>query len=469
MAAIAIELNDAGIVVAGEEGFLTAPSPGFALLEGSDLLVGDAARLSARLKPRRVNHRFWDQLTVDALPRPFPRSLGHADLVHAHLSAIWNALERQSADGGKAASVLLAVPGGYSSRQLGLLLGIARACEIPVTGMVDAAVAAVSLGARGKRVLHLDVTLHRVVWTEVESEGELIRGRVEVVDTVGLISLWDSWMRRIADLFVRETRFDPFHQGTSEQLLYDRLPQWLAEIGRRGRTIATLTSGGSERSVELGLENLNSASQAQLEPAIELGRSLAGSGEATSILVTDRVAGIPGLTSKLSSIAEDGLEVLSEGAAARGALLQRQHIDAPGSELTFVSRLPVATGLVAGEGTLAAPVVVPAREPRECLPTHLLYGGVAHLITEVPLRLGLAVAGESRGIELTGSTAGISRNHCSVYRSRGSVVVEDHSTYGTFVNGRQIKGTAEVAIGDRLRLGSPGQELLLIEVRREDG
>lgn len=469
MVAIAIELNDAGIVVAGDEGLLTPPSPGFALLESADLMVGDAARSSARLKPRRVNHRFWDRLTVDALPRPFPRSLSHADLVHAHLSAIWKARQRRTAAGAEAASVLLAVPGSYSSQQLGLLLGIARACDIPVTGMVDAAVAAVSLGARRERVLHLDVTLHRMVWTEVERERELIRRRVEVVDTVGLISLWDSWMRRIADLFVRETRFDPFHQGTSEQKLYDRLPQWLAEIAKHRSTIATLESGGRERSIELGLENLTSASQVQLEPVIELGRSLAGSGEATTILVTDRVAGIPGLIARLSSMVENGLEVLPQGAACSGALLQQRHIDAPGSELAFMTRLPVATDLSAGQGASATPVVRPASEPPTSVPTHLLCGGVAHLITEVPLRLGLAVAGESRGIELTGSTAGISRHHCSVYRRRGSVVVEDHSTYGTFVNDRRVEGTAEVGVGDRLRLGSPGQELLLIEVRRDDG
>lgn len=469
MTAIAIELNDAGIVAAGEGSLLTTPSPGFALLDGSDLVVGNEAWVSARLKPRRINHRFWDLLSTDSLPRPFPRSLSYADVVHAHLSAVWKAIEGESADGGEAVSVLLAVPGWYSSQQLGLLLGVARACEIPVTGMVDAAVAAAAQRGAAKRVLHLDVALHRMTWTEIENQGELVRRRVEVVDSVGLVSLWDSWARMVADLFVRETRFDPFHHGSSEQALYDQLPQWLSLIVHHGNDIATLESGGTQRSVELSLEKVESVSRAKLEPVIELGRSLASTGEPATILVTDRVAGLPGLITKLSSIAENGLEVLPHGAAARGALSHRERIEAPGTELTFVARLPSAAELGAVEVAPPIPAVMPANDPPQRQPTHLLYGGVAHPITEDPFWLGLTTPVDGRGIELMGATAGISRTHCSLYKKKGLVVIEDHSTYGTYLNGRQIKGTAEVALGDRLRLGSPGQELLLIEVKQEDG
>jgi hypothetical protein len=469
VAAIAIELNDAGVVAASDGDRLTTPSPGFALLDGSDLVVGNQARVSARLKPRRINHRFWDLLSTDSLPRPFPRSLSHADVVHAHLSAVWEAIGRESEFGAETASVLLAVPGWYSSQQLGLLLGVARACEIPVTGMVDAAVAAASRRGTAERVLHLDVTLHRMAWTEIENQDELVRRRVEVVDSVGLISLWDSWARVIADQFVRETRFDPFHHGSSEQALYDQLPQWLSSIGQHGHEVAKLESGERERAIELSLENLESVSRARLEPVVELGRALANTGEPATILVTDRIAGLPGLIAKLSSVAENGLEVLSSGAAAKGALSHREIIEAPGSELTFVVRLPSALEPAAGEAVLPAPAVVSATDPRSSPPTHVLYNGVAHAITKDPLFLGLTVPEDGRGIELTGATAGISRSHCSLYRRKGLVVIEDHSTYGTYLNGRKIKGTTEVGCGDRLRLGSPGQELLLIEVKQEDG
>lgn len=469
MAAIAIELNDAGIVAADDGGLLTTPSPGFTLLDGSDLVVGNEARASARLKPRWINHRFWDLLSTESLPRPFPRSLSHADIVHAHLSAVWTAIGRESDLSAETASVLLAVPGWYSSQQLGLLLGVARACEIAVTGMVDAAVAAAGQRGAAKRFLHLDVSLHRLAWTEIENQDELIRRRVEVVESVGLVSLWDSWARMIADLFVRETRFDPFHHGSSEQALYDQLPLWLSSISQSGYHTATLESGGTERSIELSLERLESVSKAKLESVIELGRSLASTGEPATLLVTDRIAGLPGLMGGLSSIAENGLEVLPCGSAAKGALRHRQHIESPGSELTLRARLPSASGLAALEVAPSAPMVVSANAPPRRQPTHLLYGVVAHPITEEPLCLGVTPPENGRRVELEGATAGISRFHCSVYSEKGVVVVADHSTYGTYLNGRQIKTVTEVAVGDRLRLGSPGQELLLIEVEQENG
>ena len=74
---------------------------------------------------------------------------------------------------------MLAVPGFYSSRQLGLLLGIGRSCGVPIAGMVDSAVVS-SVGlTEVERALHLDVLLQRVVLTELGQAGSLARQRVE--------------------------------------------------------------------------------------------------------------------------------------------------------------------------------------------------------------------------------------------------------------------------------------------------
>ena len=141
MTTVAIELNDAGILAADAERVLVEPSPGFALLEGKQLRVGAEALERSRLKPRWVHNRYWDQLDSSPMPKPFPRDLSLADVAHTHLTNLWDRL-LQELGSGASPSVLLAVPGSFSVSQLGLILGIARACEIPVTGMVDAAVAA---------------------------------------------------------------------------------------------------------------------------------------------------------------------------------------------------------------------------------------------------------------------------------------------------------------------------------------
>ena len=83
--------------------------------------------------------------------------------------------------------------------------------------------------------------------------------------------------------------------------------------------------------------------------------------------------------------------------------------------------------------------------------------------------LGIAVDSEPRGVRVEGNTAGISRRHCSVRRDGENVVVEDHSTYGTLLNGERVDGRAGLRAGDRLRLGHPGVQVQLVALVSDDG
>lgn len=467
MTTVAIELNDAGILTEGDPRLQIEASPGYALLEGKDLQLGAEAKTRSRQKPRWVDNRFWDQLDANPMPKPFPRHLSRADVAHSHLSQIWKQISQAVADGTHPA-VLLAVPGSFSVDQLGLILGIARAGEIPVAGLVDAAVAATSTQPVGARALHLDATLHRMIWTELIHDGELIRRRVEVLETGGLASVWDAWAKSIAKLLIRQTRFDPFHHGRAEQTLYDRLPQWMEELASSGRTVITLESEGKQHSVELTSETVDTVSGGVAEAAVELGRSLAGTGEPATLMISERAAGIPGLVSRLSALNATNLIELEGRAAVSGALKHRDQIEAPGGDLPFVVRLPVDSQA----GSLPDPATPPPLKAipvgRAATPSHLLFEATAHLITSEPIWLGSATSVEGRGLDLGGPMPGLSRRHCAVRRMGNGVVVEDHSSFGTYLNGRRIEGQAEVTVGDRLRVGSPGVELLLIAVAEDD-
>ena len=59
---------------------------------------------------------------------------------------------------------------------------------------------------------------------------------------------------------------------------------------------------------------------------------------------------------------------------------------------------------------------------------------------------------------------GLSRMHCRLLEQDGQVWIEDQSSYGTYLNGTRVVDKTEGAVGDRIRLGSPGVEVLLIEV-----
>jgi len=64
---------------------------------------------------------------------------------------------------------------------------------------------------------------------------------------------------------------------------------------------------------------------------------------------------------------------------------------------------------------------------------------------------------------------GISRAHCTLARGDDGPWLEDHSTYGTFLNGERVSGRVALRAGDRLRIGSPGIECELVRVVDGDG
>lgn len=466
MSTVAIELNDTGILTAGDPPLRVDPSPGYVLLDGKDLQLGEMARSRSRLKPRWVDHRYWDRLDSHPMPKPFPRHLSRADVAHSQLLELWNQIRSQVA--APDPSVLLAIPGSFSVDQLGLILGIARACEMPVTGLVDSAVAAVATRSVGERILYLDATLHRMIWTDLTHDGDLVRRRVEVLESGGLLAVRDAWAKRIAELLIRRTRFDPFHHGRAEQTLYDRLPQWMAELAGADRVAVNLEAQNKEYAVELGWEDAVSVAAPVVDPAIELARSLTGTGEPASLMVSARMAAIPGLVARLNGLGDGEVQTLAEDAAVAGALEYRDRIESSGGDLPFVVRLPAERRSPSAPQVPTPPPKTISSRPQRTLPTHVLLNGVAHPITDEPLWLGSEVSSSDRRLDVGGPTPGLSRRHCVVRRRGDTVIVEDHSTYGTYLNGRRVDDWHELGCGDRLQIGSPGVELLLIAVVEDD-
>lgn len=466
MSTLAVELVDVGLVAAGHRGLVGAPSPGYAHLDGTTIVTGTAALERSRIEPRRIHNRFWDQLDATALVPPFPSSFTHADLAHGHLADYWAGI----GDGFE--SVILAVPSNFTGQQLGMLLGVARACEVPVEGLVDEAVAAAAtLGEENEaeRLLHVDLLLHRAVVTEVVRSRRLVRTRVRVADEMGLVGLNDLWARTAAEAFVRQTRFDPLHLAESDQELYDRLPLWLELLADRPSAMASLPARPRERVAELGRAEILATAEPAYGHLAEVLRPLVAGETPATILLTARAGRMPGLAERLAGTVDGRLTVLETGAAALGAWRRRAAIRAPGESLSLVTRLALSTAPPAAARAAPTTPAPPSPGPVSADPTHLLHESRAHPIVEEPLVVGLVEAEGDRSLVLRGPTAGVSRRHCTVRRMDDGVTVVDHSTWGTFVNGRRVDGRARLAVGDRLRVGSPGIELELIAVEGVDG
>jgi len=443
MTVLAIETNDAGIAVAKGLAII-AQSPGYAVLDEDRLLLGEEAARRAQLLPNQTSSRFWETLDPHPLPHPSASARTHADLVYAHLGQIWNKV-REGTD-----AVILAVPGDYSRAQLELLLGIAAKLDMPVRALVDTAVASGRPVPECTTLLNLDMHLHRVVLTRLAQGDGLARTQVQVADGIGLADLYEVWAKAIAALFVRETRFDPLHSAQAEQALHDRLPQVLATLTSRDTTALTIPATHRTYAVNLSRQMLIDAAARPWERLKALLTPHTG-GDPCALQCSDRLAGLPGA---LVAVAAVGSPVsrLGPGAGALGALAHGNALLQPTADLTLTTRLPADTLPTSR-----------AREAPRPVPTHLLYRGLAYALGSGPFLLGRVLADGIPGIALPADAPGISREHCALRLHDGRLVLEDLSTYGTYVNQEKVPGTRVLEAGDRIHLGS--EELQAIAVQ----
>jgi hypothetical protein len=447
---LAIEISDSGLLV-GDGGELREAGPGYALVEGARILVGDEARKRARLRPMEVRNRFWRDLgNTD----PAGEGPAAADLACAQLKSIWE----EQRDAG--AEVIFVVPGYFARETLGLLLGIAAEAGIPARGLVDSSVAATTEAGGSRGLLHLDLHLHVAVLAPVAAVDRFRRGDVKLSEGLGLAAFEQAWIATIAGAFVRQTRFDPLHHAATEQILFDRLWPWLGSLDEQQELALEIEHDGRQLAASVTRRQILAAVEPQYERIVRLVESARASGEGDVLQLTHRVAALPGLQHRLRE--DTGMEPrsLSPGAAVEGAVSRSASILSPEGSIRFVTTLPFAGDAPAPE--IAPP---PAHEDGRNWPTHLLQGSVAHVISDAPLEVGISPPPGGRPVVIRDKVEGVSRNHCAVYRRGGGVVVEDRSRYGTFINGRRVDGSAEVRAGDVLRVGSPGSELLLIEAR----
>ena len=447
MSLLAAHMNDAGITVLSADRILYR-EPGFALLEDDDLATGMKAFQNARVKPRRIQSKFWSDLKTDPLPDRRFKHLSAADLASRHFEQVWQTV---SSSGDR---LVVAVPAYMNSANLGLFLGIANELNVPVVGLVDAAVAATRREYKGAIPVHVDLSLHVATLSRLAQTGQAQLDRSAVVESSGLMSLYDAWIRVIADAFVKQSRFDPLHTAETEQLLHDRLSDWLARASSSDKVTLDVDYRGISHSAELESLHLISAAAPVYQRIASQLRAIFRADEAPAIQLSDRAARMPGLADMLGARVGGEVFLLEPGATARGLVTRCRDMQRGDGGVTLIRQLPWDQKAVEIRRTEA-----PAATG---LPTHLLFDNTAFSIDGRPLTLGSQRVPGERWIDLDGEMPGISRRHCSLESRNGQCVVQDHSRYGTFLNGHKIDGSAVLQVGDLLRLGTPGYELRLI-------
>ena len=445
---LAIELNSGGhVVLNGTEAVLV---PALAVLEPPTLLLGAAAAKRARLAPLFVSRAHWEHPGGTPLPRGLPGATTHGELAFAQLRELWPVASRPGA---------VAVSPATNPDDLGQLAGLFQAADREPLAWVDAAVASTAERASTARALWVEAEAGRTVLAELQREPsgngwQVRRTRVEVSRAVGTSRMDDAVARAIANYFLRMTRFDPLAVAATEQELHDALPGVHAALAVAASVVVVLGTGRAAREANIDLEELALACQPLVAEVLRLVQSARRAGEPLTVHVGARLASLPGLVAALRALPDLAIDLLPLAAAATGALRLAGTLEA---------------GTAAGaRWLLAAPTAAPVQLAAAPLtaadvPTHVLWKGRAWPLSSVPLVLGRAPG--ATGLVLEGPAAGLSREHCQLLRIGSEAVVEDLSTYGTWLNGERVRRRSRLRVGDVLRLGVPGVELALLAVQ----
>ena len=463
MAPLSIELSDVGIIAAGgtPTGILpvdgrSMTSPGFALQDDRRLMVGRTAAERARLLPQQTNNRFWDRLNTEPIRQAGFTAASHAELAYAHLKQIWPALKPVGDE------VVICVPGHYSRDSLGLLLGITQELNIDVRGFAPIALTAVSPAAAGESI-HIDLHLHRCEVTVLKHNTEMVQLDTASVPDAGLESLYRIWAKTAAHEFLQATRFDLFHSAASEQEVYQHLPALLSTLTDHPAVRFEMNTG--ERNYHTMLQR-----QVMIEHARPVFAEISGlitdliernelTGRPLAFHLSQRACGLPGLKDLLAAFTPSHTGELAFGAAALGTAgcwpaLSAQNAGRGPSRHT---RRPLVARHAA-EGTETA--------DDDTQPTHLLFLNTAYPIGRSPLVIGSSPGTGTGVIRLSGRH--ISTKHCSVHREGGQVILDNHSEYGTHVDGVRVKGRTALGIGQTIVVGRQGDPLRLIQCLSAD-
>lgn len=453
MSLLSAHLNDAGLCILDAEAILYR-EPGFALLEDDDLTTGKAAFASARIRPRRIQNGYWADLQTEPLTDRQFQHLSNADLVSRQLEQMWKAVAH------KGDSLVVAVPSYMSNSNLGLFLGIAAELNVPVVAMVDAAVAATRREYKDAVPVHIDFSLHTATLTRISQAGLAAVDRTEVIEESGVLNLFDSWRKVIAEAFVQQSRFDPLHTAETEQMLQDRIADWLTVASANSSVAMEIEFRGTRHEAEIESLALVAAAAPFYQRIASNLRALYRADETPAIQLSDRAARLPGLGEMLVARVGGEVFLLEAGATARGLLTRCRDMQKSDSGVSLIKQLPWDQS--------AVQVALSEAVTRGGRPTHLLFKNTAYRIENEPLVIG-SQPDQGRWVDLNENMPGVSRRHCALQQENGQCVIRDFSRYGSFLNGHAIDGSAVLQVGDSIRLGTPGFEFRLITTDSEHG
>lgn len=482
MTVFAIELNDRAVSLArGGQVLSSSPSAVFNGNATTGAIAATGGNITApaganawrelRSQPTTTSSRHLAAVLTQRSPSPRAEML-----VAAELKA---RLAEQPVHGGE--RIWIATPAQAQAAGLEALLGIVRRLGVPVDGFIDSAAVTTAALESQRNTIVLELGLHHAAATAVDCQGSQARRRRSVLtERGGFLELYQVWLDLITTTMVKRTRFDPLHDAATEQQLFDAIPSLTREVASTGATAAIVTKGKERFEVALTRDQFAQAAEPIYRSLIGLLHQLRPAGASLAIVVSRTVAELPGIWQQLEQFVGCELISIPDGFAAAAASLLDLPEPANGDDsVRLLRRLPLQTQAVLADSVTRQPLG--ERRSGGPAPSHALLDGRAYSLSADSLVVGrasepqstpaaaqssstAAVPASSRYITLPEGLAGVSRRHCTFVHDGDELVLLDHSTFGTFVNGERVQERVRVHAGDRVRLGEPGVELALIAV-----
>jgi len=362
--------------------------------------------------------------------------------------------------------VWVAVPARAEVAGLEAMLGIARRLTLPVDGFIDSAVASVAGLRLEQNAIVLELGLHHAAATAVDCEAaaQIRRRRALIAERGGILELYQAWLEMISKTMVKRSRFDPLHDAATEQQLFDAVPSLAREAAATGSTTASVTKGKECFEVALTRDQFAQAADPIYRALLALPHQLRPAGVPVAIVVPARVAELPGLREQLEQFIGCELVSIPDGfAAAATSLLSLPEPPSEGDSVRLLRRLPIPTSQLQSSALDdVTREILGQRRASGPAPSHVLLDDRAYALSDDTLVVGRTQG--TRHISLPDGLAGVSRRHCTFAHDGDELVLLDHSTFGTYVNGERVQERVRVYAGDRVRLGEPGVELALIAV-----
>jgi hypothetical protein len=239
------------------------------------------------------------------------------------------------------------------------------------------------------------------------------------------------------------------HKADSEQLLFDRIPGWIAQRDSQPDQAFSLEHDGVHHGVSVS-DNLLLNACSNVYPAVIQAVRALTKGSGARLLVSHRFNGFPGLTDSLALLRDISVERLAADVVSHGMSRHLDRLRSNQNQVAYITSLSMDNAGDPGDATIAASLAIAPTANNQRSVSHVLLGSHAWPIGAV---LNLTGVNGEQLIEDR------QRPKCTIY-PRGQQTFVEAGAEGVVLNQQQIHGQVRVSPGDTITLD--GQSLTLI-------